>query len=174
MGPHDGSGQGVGGVPHCPWCPAPFCTIGLRSAEGGERELPDSTARESVCECECVFMVSLLNLSVCHLFLWTWGSQGQGQEQWPEPGQDFLALVACTLFPALVLFQGMNGKLKKIKKKKKKNSTPILENSWGLKALNQGNILPSHLWTPLCLRAPQGLFPPLVIWSFLAQEIREG
>lgn len=65
-------------------------------------------------------MVSLLNLSVCHLFLWTWGSQGQGQEQWPEPEQDFLALVGRTPFPALVLFQGMNGKLKKIKKKKKR------------------------------------------------------
>lgn len=72
-----------------------------------------------MCECECVFMVSLLNLSVCHLFLWTWGSQGQGQEQWPEPEQGFLALVGRTPFPALVLFQGMNGKLKKIKKKKK-------------------------------------------------------
>lgn len=70
------------------------------------------------------------------------------------------SLVACAPFSALVLFQGMNCKLKK--NLKEKNSTPILENSWGLKALNQGNILPSLLWTPLCLRAPQGLFPPLV------------
>lgn len=116
-------------------------------------------------------MVSLLNLSVCHLFLWTWGSQGQGQEQWPEPEQDFLALVACTPFPALVLFQGMNGKLKKIKKKK--NSTPILENSWGLKALNQGNILPSLLWTPLS-QGPSGPLPPTFSLVFPGTRLGRG
>lgn len=32
------------------------------------------------------------------------------------------SLVACTPFPALVLFQGVNGKLKKIKKKKEQYS----------------------------------------------------
>lgn len=36
--------MGLGG--EVPGCPAPFCTIGLRSAEGGE--LPDSTDRECV------------------------------------------------------------------------------------------------------------------------------
>lgn len=55
---------------------------------------------------------------------------------------------------------------------KNQNSTPILESNWGLRALNQGNILPSLPQTPHSLRVP---LPPLVVGpAFLAQGELQG
>lgn len=108
---------------------------------------------ECVCVCMCMCMCVCVFLSVCLSSPGPGAARAEtGAVVSTRGGSSQLLFVPSPLTNSGP-FQGHEWLTKNQK------STPVLESNWGLGVLNQGNILPSLLQTPLGLRAPWAPFP---------------